>query len=205
VRLGALIGWAAIAVVMSLAFVPRRRILLAPSLVMVAVAAFLGVQLVRLATPGPTSVPLDSPVRGTWSVASGGRSALLNHHYLLPQQRHALDLTMVPGDGRPPRDLRDHPAYGQPLYAPADGTVTTAEETFPDLPIGASDPARPQGNHVVIDIGAGRYVLMAHLQHASVAVTVGQHVRAGDPVARVGTPATPAHRTCICRCRTGQR
>jgi murein DD-endopeptidase MepM/ murein hydrolase activator NlpD len=38
----------------------------------------------------------------------------------------------------------------------------------------------------VIDIGAGRYVLMAHLMQGSVTVQVGDQVQRGQPLAAVG-------------------
>ena len=39
---------------------------------------------------------------------------------------------------------------------------------------------------MVLQIGPQRYVLLAHLQQGSLAVTAGQQVRRGEPLARVG-------------------
>jgi hypothetical protein len=186
VRIGEIIGWAAIGVLMLSALLPRRRILVVSNVVMLVVSAFLATQCVRLAAPVTGSVALDSPVRGDWYVGSGGRSVLINHHYAVVQQRDAVDLSM-PHTGVPvSSDPRSFPAFGETVYAPADGTVVALRDGFRDLPIGATDRLHPAGNHVVLQIGRQQYVLMAHLQQGSVTVTVGQHVRRGAPFARVG-------------------
>ncbi len=182
---GAVLGWAAVGVLVVLALVPRRRILLVPNVVMLVTSLFLGAQFVRLGTPVVDAVTLDSPVRGTWYVGSGGRSVLLNHHYPVPQQRHAVDLAMVRGDG-PPTDPRAYPAFGRTVYAPADGTVVAVRSDLPDLPVGTADPAHPLGNLVVLRLDPDRFVLMAHLQQGSVAVAPGRNVRTGQPLGRVG-------------------
>jgi hypothetical protein len=186
VRIGEIVGWAAIGVLMLSALLPRRRIMVVSNVVMLVVSAFLAVQFVRLAMPVIDAVALDSPVRGDWYVGSGGRSVLLNHHYPLAQQRDAVDISIAHPGAAVSSDPRTFPAFGQTVYAPADGAVVAVQDQFPDLPVGASDRVHPAGNNVVLQIGRERYVLMAHLQQGSVAVTVGQQVRRGEPLARVG-------------------
>lgn len=73
--------------------------------------------------------------------------------------------------------------FGEPLLAPAAGEVASAVDGIADD--GKSVDA-PAGNHVVIDIGGGRFVLVAHLQEGSVAVKPGDRVATGDPIGRVG-------------------
>lgn len=46
---------------------------------------------------------------------------------------------------------------------------------------------------LVVDIGGGRYVVLAHLKQGSVTVQVGDVVRRGQPLAELGKP----HRTEI--------
>jgi murein DD-endopeptidase MepM/ murein hydrolase activator NlpD len=70
--------------------------------------------------------------------------------------------------------------------------VVTVRDNLPDLPVGTADRVRPEGNHVVLDIGSNRYVLLAHLERGSAAVTAGQRVSAGQPVARVGNSGNTA-------------
>jgi hypothetical protein len=189
---GAILGWGAVALLLGDSLFPRRRILVVPNLVMLATSVFLGAQFVRLATPVTDAVILNSPVRGEWYVGSGGRSVLLNHHYPVAQQRNAVDLVMPRHGASGSSDLRSFPAFGQGVYAPAAGTVVAVRDNLPDLPVGTADRIRPEGNHVVLDIGANRFVLLAHLERGSVTVTAGQRVSAGQPIARVGNSGNTA-------------
>ena len=51
------------------------------------------------------------------------------------------------------------------------------------------------GNHVILDIGNGRYAVFAHMQTASVRVKLGGHVRRGQVLGLVGNSgnATEPH------------
>jgi murein DD-endopeptidase MepM/ murein hydrolase activator NlpD len=62
---------------------------------------------------------------------------------------------------------------GSPVYAPADGTVALAE------------PLTVRGNAILIDHGWGIYSGLYHL--SKIEVKVGQFVRQGQVIARVGT------------------
>jgi murein DD-endopeptidase MepM/ murein hydrolase activator NlpD len=55
-----------------------------------------------------------------------------------------------------------------------------------DNPIGQRDDEHLAGNHVVIDMGHGRFVMMAHLQKGSVLIAEGEVVHAGQPIAKCG-------------------
>ena len=179
--------WVSAVVLLAVGLAPRRRVSWV-SLVAVGVAvAVLSLELVRIHLPVPPS-PIDAPVQGTWIVSSGGRSHLINHHFSTMQQRYALDL-MMPFDRvsyPPPTELTDYPAFGQPVLAPGDGVVVRSFDVLPDQPIGSRDPVHASGNHLVLDLGGGRFVLLAHLRSGSVTVADGDRVRAGQPVAAVG-------------------
>jgi murein DD-endopeptidase MepM/ murein hydrolase activator NlpD len=79
--------------------------------------------------------------------------------------------------------------YGAPVLAVADATVVAAEDRFADQ---IPDQARPvtleeaDGNHVVLDLGSGRYAFYAHLEPGSVAVRVGDRVCRGQQLGRLG-------------------
>jgi murein DD-endopeptidase MepM/ murein hydrolase activator NlpD len=62
---------------------------------------------------------------------------------------------------------------GTPVYAPADGVVVLAQ------------PLKVRGNAVIIDHGWGIYSGLYHL--SEIDVTVGQRVRQGQAVARIGS------------------
>jgi hypothetical protein len=137
--------------------------------------------------PRGPAVELAPPLSGKWAVVQGGNSGLLNHHYPIVAQRYALDL--VAEQRQPPREpdrLESYPAFGRPIRAPASGRVVVAKGDSPDQAIGASDLRNPVGNHVVIEIAPGRFVLLAHLQQRSLRVAPGERVTAGQPIANCG-------------------
>ena len=131
----------------------------------------------------------ELPFRGEWWVAWGGRTLGENHHAGHRSQRFAYDLCMVKdgrthsGDGKA---LTDYHCYGQPILAPAAGTVVTVVDSLPDQSIGSRDPAHAAGNQVVIDHGHQEFSLVAHLQPRSVRVRVGQEVKSGEVLGLTG-------------------
>ncbi len=193
--------WIGLAALALLALVPRRRISLAFNLLVALGSLFLVVQLVQLERGPEDAVAIDLPFEGVWFVASGGRSTLVNGHYPLRVQRHALDLFQVV-DGKTHRGgadlLTNYYTYGKRLPSPGDGKVTAVIDSRPDAPVGDSDLEHPEGNIVVIDIGGGRYVLYAHLKQGSARVRRRRprRVRTGHrPRRRLGElgRAAPAH------------
>src|SRR5262249_23916180 len=89
--------------------------------------------------------------------------------------------------------MTNYASYGAPVLAVADGTVVDTLSDLPDQVPGAlPDPGsfktveEVDGNHVILAIDHGRYVFYAHLQQDSLMVHVGQHVRRGHVLARLG-------------------
>jgi peptidase M23-like protein len=181
--------WIALAALVLAALVPRRRIYIPTNIAVACAVLFFGLQVVRLALPPNDPVTIDMPYAGQWWAFSAGRSPLVNDHWGTQTQRHALDMIQVV-DGKSYRGdkqkLTSYYAFGKTLVAPTAGRVTAVVESRPDLPIGDSDLSHPEGNVLVLDIGGGRYVMMAHIQHGSIAVAVGDDVRRGQPIAKVG-------------------
>lgn len=132
---------------------------------------------------------LRPPVRGTYVVRNAARDAG-NPHFVLRGQRHALDLVMVGDGGKTYRDAgrnnEDYLCYGQPVLAPADGTVAVAVDGIPENRPGQKDALFAPGNQIVLDLGQGEFAVLGHLQAGSVAVKVGQAVHAGDAIAKIG-------------------
>jgi hypothetical protein len=188
-RLVVLAFWSGLAAIALLAIVPRRRISLAANALFALGSLFLAVQLVQIERGPENPTTIDFPLEGVWYVASGGRSTLVNGHYPLRVQRHAVDLVQVV-DGSTHRGgadlLENFYAYDERLTAPSDGRVTEVIDTRPDAPVGDSDLEHPEGNAVVIDIGGGRYVLYAHLKRGSARVDVGDTVVSGQVIGLVG-------------------
>lgn len=155
------------------------------------------------AVAAPTTLVLDPPLRGSRYIAGDGccdaprhvRASLPLDGQLFTAQRFAIDWEQLDEQGRiyvgDPKQVKSYRIYGQPIYAVADGTVVTALDGLPDSPPGALPPDLPieqaDGNHVVLDIGGGRFALFAHMAPGSVRVHAGDAVRAGDVIGLVGS------------------
>lgn len=137
----------------------------------------------------PTVAELLLPVTGEWFVFWGGRTVVENYHAESRDQRFAVDLVVV-RDGRThagdPQRNESYLCFGAPILAPADGVVAAAGDGVPDNRPSVMNAARPLGNHVVIDHGAGEFSFLAHLREGSVAVRPGARVRRGDAVGECG-------------------
>jgi hypothetical protein len=136
-----------------------------------------------------TQTPLRLPFEGQWFVYWGGRSVLENYHAASRGQRFAYDFLIAREGsthaGDPARNDSYH-CFGQPVLAPAAGTVVALAGGIPDNPPGRMNRQRPLGNHVVLDHGNGEFSFLAHLRQDSITVERGQRVAAGDVVGRCG-------------------
>jgi hypothetical protein len=122
------------------------------------------------------------------------RSGLpINNGYWFAQ-RFAIDWEQIDDSGRfsvgDTSEPTSYAIYGNDLLAADDGTIISAVDRFEDqepgaLPEGVSLPDS-DGNHVVIDIGDGLFLLYAHLAPGSVAVEAGDKVSRGDVIGMVG-------------------
>jgi hypothetical protein len=136
-----------------------------------------------------TRAELRLPFDGDWTVYWGGRDLLANYHAVDAAQRFAADFVVMRdgtshrGDGSIPQDYN---CWDQPVLAPADATVAAVVDGLPDQAIGATDTTNPAGNHIVLDVGEGEYLFLAHLQSGSVAVAAGDEVISGAELARCG-------------------
>ena len=187
-QFGVLTGAFAVGVLLlaALAVVPRRRVHLATNVVVALLSGYLALQLVQLSDSPADAVVLDSPLAGDWFVLNGGHSVLLNGHS--PNENNAVDLLRIGTNGRThtgggDAPLIDYAGFGWPVLAPADGRIVEVTDDYPDMPPGTNSD---HANHLVMDIGGGRYVAMAHLQQGSVTVRVGDVVRQGQQLASVG-------------------
>jgi murein DD-endopeptidase len=111
-------------------------------------------------------------------------------------QRFAVDYVMVGKDNRLFEDdflvNANHYAYDHEVLAVADGVVTHVLDDIPENVPGEDSRAiqitidNATGNAVILDIGGGRYAVYAHLIPGSLRVGVGDRVRRGDVIARLG-------------------
>jgi len=111
-------------------------------------------------------------------------------------QRFAIDWVKLGPDGRTftgnAQENRSYHAYGVDALAVADGTVAALKDGIPENVPGLTSRAVPitldtiGGNHVVLDLGSGRFVFYAHLQPGSLRVKVGDRVKTGLVLGLVG-------------------
>jgi murein DD-endopeptidase MepM/ murein hydrolase activator NlpD len=152
------------------------------------------------------------PLRGVWYVGYGA-SFHTGHRWAIPEE-FALDIAKIgesglshKGDGA---RFDDYYAYGADVLAAADGHVISAANDQPEDPSAMQRPNETQeayfarlqkeqgerlakgltaitGNYVMIDHGKNEYSLYAHLQPGSVRVHVGDEVKAGDVIGKLGS------------------
>jgi len=140
-------------------------------------------------TPLKLSFPLNA---GTYCVAHGGNFKILNHHRGSKSQRYALDIVQLNSFGMRaagiyPQHLQQYKIFGDMVYSPCAGKVTSIANDLPDLPLGEMDKKNVAGNHIVIRCNDTEvYVGLAHLMLGSILVKAGDRVTAGQALARVG-------------------
>jgi hypothetical protein len=149
--------------------------------------------------------PLGPPLAGEGWVAANGcctdrgahRGAVLPiDGRLRDAQRFAIDWMRVDTEGRmvhgDPARPESFLAYDQPILAVADGTVTEVLDGLDDqVPGTLPDPrtitiANVDGNHVVLDLGGGRWVFYAHMKKATIRVRTGDRVHREQELGRLG-------------------
>src|ERR671910_1599251 len=177
-------------VMAALALVPRRRVQVATNVLVAIGTVFLAMQLVRIYTPPADPVAIDPPLAGEWAMLAGGRSTLISHHYSTPVVRDALDFMQLDEEGRgyqgDPKRAEAWYGFGEPVLSPADGTVVSVSDVHPDEPVGNIGQNPSTGNHILLDIGSGRYAVLGHLKQGSARVSEGERVRLGQRIAAVG-------------------
>ena len=152
------------------------------------------------------------PLRGVW-YAGWGASFHTGHRWAIPEE-FALDIAKIgesgishKGDGT---HFNDYYAYGADVLAAANGRVTGVANDQPEDPSAMQRPNESQeayltrlqkeqaerlakgltaiaGNYVMIDHGKNEYSLYAHLQPGSVRVHIGDQVKAGDVIGKLGS------------------
>ncbi|NMI03239.1 peptidoglycan DD-metalloendopeptidase family protein [Paenibacillus sp. SZ31] len=136
-----------------------------------------------------TKTEFQFPMKGEWYVFWGGNDVLSNYHYAYETQRYALDIVRTQNNSSYEGDTKaneNYYAFGEPLYAAADGTVVEIKNDIPDNVPGVMNPDEPAGNYVVIDHGNGEYSITGHIKEGSVSVKKGDKLKQGDPIGELG-------------------
>jgi Peptidase family M23 len=148
---------------------------------------------------------LSSPLVGHGWLAANGCCTIAAYHRtnVLPWNgalrafnQFAIDFVLLGQNNAccngPPEVLTSWWDYNAPVLAAAAGVVVEAVDGVPDTqPVGTIPTNLPlvdlNGNHVVEDIGGGRYITYDHLKPGSVQVSTGARLRAGELIGRVGS------------------
>jgi hypothetical protein len=155
-----------------------------------------------------TPIVLSTPVRGgIWLTHNGPgnhqsphwRSNLAWNGRVTIPQRFAIDFLGLDTNGNAVRGdyqksaNEDWEGFGAEVVAVADGVVRDMQVGIADnLPlVEPPPPAEPTaaagyGNFVILEVQSKTFVHYAHLQRSSVSVKVGQRVRRGQVLGRVG-------------------
>jgi hypothetical protein len=170
----------------ALALTPGRPVRLATNVAVALLSGYLVVQLATVTMEPGNPVVLDSPLSGEWYVFNAGRIPLVNGHS--GNEGDAVDFIRLGANGRSHTggrgsSLAAYTSFGLPVLAPADGRVVVVVDGYADNQPGTNGDI---ANHMVVDIGSGRYVVMAHLEQGSAEVGEGDLVKSGQPVAAVG-------------------
>lgn len=160
-----------------------------------------------LAAPSPVirrpAVVLAPPLRGPgWVVANGCCADFTAHRgTVLPvnganhvAERFAIDFVQLTAANRivdgAPDLLSSYPYFGATVYSASKGRVVGVVDGIPETPAGSFPKnigaAEAGGNHVVVDMGHGRFAFYAHLQPGSIMVRKGQRVQTGQPLGLLG-------------------
>jgi hypothetical protein len=158
----------------------------------------------RVAVQNGKPLVIGPPLRGRWIAANGlsndtghRRSVIAMDGEARIPQRFAADWVKLGDDGLVARngDLSQNAnyyTYGAEALAVADGVVVGVKDGIPENVPQTKERAVPitletiPGNHVVLDIGGGRFVLYAHFQPNSLKVKVGDRVKLGQVLGLVG-------------------
>ena len=156
----------------------------------------------EVAVSRQTAIVIGPPLEGrNWLATSACCTSFTHRRAGMPingtffvAQRFAIDWLKVGDDGRIVHGNwtvnTDYPTYGQRAIAVADATVVSVLDGLPERKAGALPPdttlQNATGNHVILDLGGGRYGFYAHLQPASIRVKVGERVKRGQPLALLG-------------------
>lgn len=152
-------------------------------------------------SPKPAIV-LGPPLEGRSWIAFNGccsdathrRAGIAVNGTLFVSQRFAIDWIKMDSRGQihsgDNTKNENWPTYGQKAIAVMDGKVVSVLDGLPERVANAlpSDTTMQNvtGNHVILDLGQGRYGFYAHLQPGSLKVRVGDRVKRGQVLALVG-------------------
>lgn len=142
-------------------------------------------QQIKLARYGQ-KLKLQLPLKGVWVVGSAHDYGI-SHRRWDNRAHFAWDFLKVDAEGRTTsgdvNKPQSHYAFGESVFAPADGVVLKVQDGFPDHQVGTE---AADANAVFIDFGGDLVGYLAHLKKGSITVREGERLKAGQKIAEVG-------------------
>lgn len=134
-----------------------------------------------------------SPVDGRWLWGHGQGELEFHTHYHFPEQRYCYDLYMRGGDRHEtysgdPNKSESYFAWNKPFSCIEHGKVTAVIDDVPDNFGRTINPANKplRNSHIVVEHADGAFSIYTHVREQGAVVKVGQSVKAGDMLGRVG-------------------
>ncbi|WP_260684413.1 M23 family metallopeptidase [Rhodococcus sp. KBS0724] len=149
-----------------------------------------------------SAVVIDPPLSGQNWLDGNGCCGLTAHRgavspldgRLFAPERFAVDYVQLTSDGKmfngDRTSVDSYPYYGSDVLAVAEGKIVSMVNDLPEQTPGANPVGltldQYGGNHVVQDLGNGRFAFYAHLQTGSVPLQVGDNLSAGQVLGKLG-------------------
>lgn len=124
-------------------------------------------------------------------VGHGGNTPGINYHNEdTTAQQYALDIVKLNSFGLRakgffPEDLTKFAIYGDTIFSPCDSKVVVLKEGIDNMPSGIMDKVNLAGNCIVLEYN-NHLIVFAHILKNSISVQIGDYVKKGQPIARVG-------------------
>lgn len=133
------------------------------------------------------AVTVKWPFKEETIVGWGGDNMKNNlPHAMWGSERWAYDLVMEPHNTQNP-DLASYGIWDKEVFSPVEGEVVAIQNNDNDILPNQDKIETLEGNYVYIKIDQTKtFLLLNHLKKGSVAVAVGDKVKAGDFLARIG-------------------
>lgn len=150
------------------------------------------------------AVTIAPPLKGNnWLVANGSGVIISPHRYtvqptngrLRPPEYFAIDFVRLDAQKRAfvgdIAKVKNWFGYGSKIVSVAPGKVVEVldglQDNIPGQPIPPLKPNEYAGNHVIVDIGSGKYAGYAHLVPGSIVVRAGDTVNRGQVLGKLGS------------------
>lgn len=134
------------------------------------------------------------PMNGLWYVEYGGIKKSTSHSWDVISQRYAYDFEIRENNSPYHDDYKqceNYYSYHKDIIAPYDGWVVYIENShnntriLKDRPV-ICDSDDPCGNHIIIKHPNNEYSLIAHIEKDTFKVKIGDVVKQGQILAKVG-------------------